>query len=97
MTLQEINSAIISGGFSNDNLNSIAMAIKFARNQLTKVKASNFNVGQKVEFVNHKQNRTVVGEVTKINRKFIIVREDRGNYMPMSWRVPASMLEHYQG
>lgn len=96
MTVQEINSAIIRGGFTNDSLNSIAMAIKFARNQLAKVKANNFKAGQKVEFVNSKTGRTIVGEVIKVNRKFVLVREDRGVYMPMTWRVPACMLEHYK-
>lgn len=96
MTVQEINWAIIRGGLTNDNLNSIAMAVKFARNQLTKVKANSFKVGQKVEFVNSKTGRTIVGEVAKVNRKFVLVNENRGHYMPMTWRVPANMLEHYK-
>jgi hypothetical protein len=33
-TIQEINSTIISGQFTNEQLDSITMAIKFARNQL---------------------------------------------------------------
>jgi len=33
-TIQDINSTIIAGSFTNEQLDSIAMAIKFARNQL---------------------------------------------------------------
>jgi len=33
-TIQDINSTIIAGNFTNDQLNSIMTAITFARNQL---------------------------------------------------------------
>jgi hypothetical protein len=53
-------------------------------------------VGSKVKFVG-RQGRTVVGEVTKINRKFIIVKEQpssfNGGIFATNWRVPGNMLE----
>ena len=44
MKVQEINSAIISGIYTNDDLNSIVNAIKFARAQLTKQQARSLRV-----------------------------------------------------
>jgi hypothetical protein len=87
-TIQEINSTIIGGTFTNEQLNSIAMAIKFARNQLTHQNAVTMTVGSQVRFTSSQTGQTVFGRVQKVNRKFIIVRSGM-----TEWRVPASMLE----
>ena len=86
-TIQEINSTIIGGAFTNEQLDSIMMAVKFARNQLATKNKFTFRTGSKVKFVG-RQGETVFGDVTKVNRKFIIVRSGMTN-----WRVPANMLE----
>jgi hypothetical protein len=93
-TIQEINSSIIGGNFTNDQLDSIIMAIKFARNQLaTKAKGS-FVKGTKVKFTSSRNGQTILGTVDKVNRKFILVREDKpGIQIGGVWRVPANMLE----
>jgi hypothetical protein len=93
-TIQQINSSIIAGTFSNDQLDSIIMAIKFARNQLaTKAKGSLIK-GTKVKFTSSRNGQTILGTVEKVNRKFILVREDKQNSLIGSvWRVPANMLE----
>lgn len=85
-TIQEINASIIGGSFTNEQLDSIAMAIKFARNQLATKAKFTLVVGTPVKFVG-RRGETVFGDVTKVNRKFIIVRSGMTN-----WRVPANML-----
>lgn len=91
-TIQEINSSIISGTFTNDQLDSIIQAIKFARNQLaTKAKFTLFK-GSQVKFTSSKNGQTVLATVEKVNRKFIIVKEN-GKTFGGTWRVPANMLE----
>jgi hypothetical protein len=91
MTLQEINRAIIAGTFSNEDLNSIGDAIKFARAQLAQKAKFTFRAGSQVKFTSSKSGQTVLGTVEKVNRKFIIVRENGKAFG--NWRVPANMLE----
>ena len=88
VTINEINQAIISGQFNNDQLNSIAMAIKFARGQLTKKTRGALTLGTKVQFLNNRTGQYVVGTVTGIKTKNVIVNVGLTN-----WRVPANMLE----
>ena len=90
MTLQEINRAIIAGTFSNENLNSISDAIKFARSQLASKAKFTLVAGSKVKFTSSRNGQIITGTVNKVNRKFVIVGE---NGRPTStWRVPANML-----
>jgi len=86
-TIQEINSTIIGGAFTNEQLDSIQMAIKFARNQLAQKAKFTFRAGSKVKFTSSRDGQTIFGDVTKVNRKFILVRSGMTN-----WRVPANML-----
>lgn len=91
-TIQDINSTIIGGVFTNEQLDSIAMAIKFARNQLaTKNKFTLFK-GTQVKFTSSKNGQTILATVEKVNRKYIIVKEN-GKTFGGTWRVPANMLE----
>ena len=90
-TIQEINSTIIAGAFTNDQLDSIAMAIKFARNQLAAKAKFTLVKGSQVKFTSSKSGQTVLGTVEKVNRKFIIVRENGKAFG--NWRVPANMLQ----
>lgn len=90
-TIQEINSSIIGGTFTNDQLDSIMMAVKFARNQLATKNKFAFRAGSQVKFTSSRNGQTVLGTVEKVNRKFIIVRENGKAFG--SWRVPANMLE----
>lgn len=87
MTLQEINRSIISGTFSNEDLNSIGDAIKFARAQIANKNKFTLVKGSSVKFTNSRSGQTVNGTVEKVNRKFIIVKSGLTN-----WRVPANML-----
>ena len=88
MNIQEVNSAIMFGDFTNEQLNSIAQAIKYRRAQMTKEKVRSFWNGDQVKFVHPKTGRIHIGVVAKDKIKNITVREGNTN-----WNVPANMLE----
>ena len=90
-TIQEINSTIISGQFTNDQLNSIMMAVQFARNQLAQKTRFTLVKGSQVKFTSSRSGQTVLGTVEKVNRKFVIIKENGKAFG--TWRVPANMLE----
>ena len=91
-TIQDINSTIITGAFTNEQLDSIQMAIKFAKNQLATKAKFTLVKGTQVKFTSSRNGQTILGTVEKVNRKFIIVREN-GKAFGGSWRVPANMLQ----
>lgn len=95
MNIKEINSAIMFGDFTNDELTSIGDAIRYRRSRLTQEKKRDLSVGINVKFTNSRTGRVVTGTVSKINRKFVIVREapSAGGLFATQWRVPANMLE----
>lgn len=86
-TVREINSAILAGDFSMDELRSIWDTVKLANQRASLMKARNFMVGDKVKFCG-RGGVTTYGTVTKIAVKNLVVSTDRGAY-----RVPANMLE----
>lgn len=86
-TIKEINTSIIQGSFSNDELQSIVSAVVFARNQLARQNKYTFSVGADVQFTNSRTGQTVIGVVNKVNRKTMLVQV--GSRI---WRVPANML-----
>lgn len=90
-TIQEINATIIGGAFTNDQLDSIQMAIKFAKSQLATKAKFTLVKGSPVKFTSSKSGQTVLGTVEKVNRKYIIVRESGKAFS--TWRVPANMLQ----
>ena len=92
MNIKEINTAIMQGDFSNEELISIGDAIRFARAQLVVRNKSVLTIGSKVTFTSSTRG-TMVGSVKKINRKFILVdTQAPGSFTGGVWKVPASML-----
>jgi hypothetical protein len=89
MNIKQINTAIMQGDFTNEELNSIGDAIRFARAQLVVRNKSALTIGSNVKFTSSTRG-TISGVVKKINRKFIIV-DQPGQFR--SWKVPANMLE----
>lgn len=85
-SISDINSAIMHQEWTNDQLNSMVMAIKYARERLAKKTVWSLTHGVQVQFVD-RSGRKQIGTVTKINRKKVIVRVGMTN-----WNVPASML-----
>ena len=87
-TIQEVNSAIMFGAWTNVELASMIDAVKWNRAQLTKEVKNSIKPGQMVKFTSSKTGQTMVGDVTKIAIKYVTVRTPAG-----MWRVPANMLE----
>ena len=87
-TIQEINTAIMFGNFTNDQLTSINDAVLYARAQLRAVKIRTFTKGDTVKFHSIKRGVTVTGTVTKVAIKYVTVKDG-----VTLWKVPANMLE----
>lgn len=87
-TIQEINQSIMFGNLTNDQLNSIIGAVKFARTQLLQQNKRSLRIGSDVKFVSSRTGQYVIGKVTSIKTKNVIVAAGLTN-----WRVPANLLE----
>ena len=87
LSIQDVNSAIMFGSFTNEQLESIAMAVKYRRAQVARENKRAIELGDVVKFVNPRSGRTHQGNVVKINIKNVKVREGF-----TTWNVPASML-----
>jgi hypothetical protein len=87
LSINEVNSAIMHQEWTNDQLNSMVMAIKYNREQLARRTVWSLTLGATVKFVHNRTGRLHIGTVTKINRKKVIVREGKTD-----WTVPAAML-----
>jgi hypothetical protein len=86
--IQQINSAIMFGSFTNTELESIISAVQYARAQLRKEKIRTFTKGDVVKFHSTKRGVTVTGTVTKVAIKYVTVKDG-----VVLWKVPANMLE----
>ena len=87
MNITQINTAILQGGWTNDQLSSMIDAVKFARARLTEQTKRSLRIGDNVNFTSNKTGQNVTGVVTKIAIKYVTVRTIAG-----LWRVPANML-----
>ena len=84
----QINTAILQGGFTNDQLTSIIDSVKFARARLTEQNKRSLTIGDNVHFNSTKlKGAGVTGVVVKIAIKYVTVKTVTG-----LWRVPANML-----
>jgi len=88
MDIKEITNAIMFDNLTNDELNSITDALRFARSQLTQKNKSALRVGDTVKFTSNRNGMTYKGDITKIAIKYVTVKT--GNLL---YRVPANMLE----
>ena len=88
MNVKDINSAIMFGNLTNDELSSVIDAVKFARAQMTKQKTRTFKLGDSVKFTSNRNGLTYVGTVRKVKIKFVLVNTPGGLF-----NVPANMLE----
>ena len=88
MNITQINTAILQGSFTNNQLTSIIDAVKFARARLTEQTKRSLTIGDNVHFNSTKlKGAGVTGVVVKIAVKFVTVKTVSG-----MWRVPANML-----
>ena len=88
MDIKDINSAIMFGSFTNEQLNSIGDAIRYARAQLTQKNKRAFQLGDSVKFTSNRNGLTYVGTVRKVKIKYVLVNTNGGLF-----NVPANMLE----
>ena len=86
-TIQQINEAIMFGNFTNEQMNSVLMAIKYRRAQMTKEKARSFMSGDKVRFSS--RGNTFFGTIERVKLKNAFVKV--GNFS--RYNVPLNMLE----
>ena len=86
-TIQEVNSAIMLGTWTNTELQSMIDAVRWNRAQLQKQVKRSLSLGDNVNFTSTKTGQNVTGVVTKIAIKYVTVRTVNG-----LWRVPANML-----
>ena len=88
--IQQINSAIMFGTWSDTELSSMIDAVKFARAKTARVNAVSFHAGDSVKLSHAKLGGTVVGTVRKIKIKKADVFIPSKNVV---YSVPLSMLE----
>jgi hypothetical protein len=88
MNIQAINTAIISGNFTNTELDSIQDAIKFAKSRIASQLSVTLGKGSKVSLSHAKLGGRVFGTVLKVKIKKADVKLDSG----MTYSVPLSML-----
>jgi hypothetical protein len=86
-TIQEVNSAIMFGDWTNTELSSMIDAVKWKRATIAKLTKASLMLGDAVEFTSSKTGLNVKGVVTKIAIKYVTVKTAQG-----LWRVPANML-----
>jgi ASC-1-like (ASCH) protein len=86
-SIQDVNSAIMFGSFTNEQLESIAAAVKYRRGQIARENKRTIVPGDVVRFTHPKTGRVHQGAVVKIKIKNVQVREGL-----TTWNVPASML-----
>lgn len=87
MNIDRINSAIIQGNLTNDELTTVIEAVKYARSRLQKQVKNALMIGDNVNFTSSKTGQNMTGFVTKIAIKYVTVKTIQG-----AWRVPANML-----
>ena len=92
--IQQINSAIMFGTWTDVELRSMIDAVKLAQSNLRKQVKRNLDVGVRVRWVSSKNPAGATGTVKKIAIKYVTVRNDRDGGL---WKIPANMLEIVEG
>jgi len=88
MNLKQVNTAIMQGDWTNDDLNSMIDAVKWRRAQLAKTVKNQLSPGTAVRFNSQKLGGMVSGTLESVKIKFATVNTSKGR-----WRVPINMLE----
>jgi hypothetical protein len=87
LSIQDVNSAIMFGSFTNEQLDSVLAAIKYRRSQIARDTKRSIMPGDVVKFTHPKTGRVHQGSVVKIKIKNVQVRDGF-----TTWNVPANML-----
>lgn len=86
-TASEINTAILNGNFTPDEIRAISNAISFKFKEMQRKAAISFMKGDKVKFTT-RNGETVVGTVARVNQKTVTV-----NTATSQWKVSGSLLK----
>ena len=91
LSIQDVNSAIMFGQFTNDQLESIIGAVKYRRGQISSTVKRSITKGATVKFYNNRMGCEMTCTVEKVAIKYITVRSNSVGSGGL-WRVPANML-----
>ena len=86
MNINTLTREIMTGDFTNTDLDAVIQAVKFARTQLGEKNKRSITIGCNVNFTS-RTGRNITGVVTKVAVKNVTIRT-----VESDWRVPASML-----
>jgi len=87
LTIQQINTAIMTQSWTNVELTSMIDSVKWNRERLARAIKRSIDVGMNVEFTSSKTGRLTRGFVKKVAIKYVTVDTGMG-----LWKVPANML-----
>jgi hypothetical protein len=85
--IQELNTKIAFGLWTNEELNTMVEAVKYARTNLGKYNMLGLQIGDNVNWDSAKSGKNSTGVVIKIAKKYVTVKSITG-----LWKVPANML-----
>ena len=88
MSVDQIVNELMSGTLTNDDIEQVAQALKYARAQVGRQIKRQLHPGLSVKFYHPKQNFYISGTVNRIKQKYVLVDTARGRY-----NVPANLLE----
>jgi len=88
MSVNQIVSELMSGTLTNDDIEQVAQALKYARAQVGKTIKRQLSPGVSVRFYHPKKNFYIAGTVDRIKQKYVLVNTAQGRY-----NVPANLLE----
>jgi transcription antitermination factor NusG len=86
-TVAQINSAILAGSFSAEEIRSISQAVSIKFKEMQRVATVRFAKGDKVKFET-RSGETITGTVARINQKTVTV-----NTPTSQWKVSGSLLK----
>jgi len=88
MSVNQIIAELMSGALTNDDIEQVAQALKYARAQVGREVKRQLAPGASVKFYHPKQNFYIAGTVNRIKQKYVLVDTAKGRY-----NVPANLLE----
>ena len=88
MSVNHIVTELMSGTLTNDDIEQVTQALKYARAQVGREVKRQLAPGASVRFYHPKQNFYIAGTVNRIKQKYVLVDTPKGRY-----NVPANLLE----
>jgi len=88
MSVNHIVTELMSGTLTNDDIEQVTQALKYARAQVGREVKRQLSPGASVKFYHPKQNFYIAGTVNRIKQKYVLVDTPKGRY-----NVPANLLE----